>query len=84
MRFGHKKAISIEISTTVKNAALSLVIGLATFPTLIIPPLIANLIAQNLFLIPAKAITEKIAAHQTLVQNQCQRLKGDGDVAADS
>ena len=84
MRFGHKKAISIEISTTVKNAALSLVIGLATFPTLILPPLIANLIAQNLFLIPAKAITEKIAAHQNLVQKQYQRLKGDGDVAADS
>jgi len=84
MRFGHKKAISIEISTTVKNAALSLVIGLATFPTLILPPLIANLIAQNLFLIPAKAITEKIAAHQTLVQKQYQRLKGDGDVTADS
>jgi predicted Na+-dependent transporter len=84
MRFGHKKAISIEISTTVKNAALSLVIGLATFPTLILPPLIANLIAQNLFLIPAKAITEKIAAHQTLVEKQYQRLKGDGDVAAES
>jgi predicted Na+-dependent transporter len=65
MRFGHKKAISIEISTTVKNAALSLVIGLATFPKPILPPLIANLIAQNLFLFPAKAITERIATHAT-------------------
>ena len=65
MRFGHKKAISIEISTTVKNAALSLVIGIATFPKdpQILPPLIANLVAQNLFLFPAKAITEKIASH---------------------
>jgi predicted Na+-dependent transporter len=63
IRFGHKKAISIEISTIVKNAALSLVIGIATFPKdpQILPPLIANLIAQNLFLFPAKAITEKIA-----------------------
>ena len=65
-RFGHDKAISIEISTTVKNAALSLVIGMPpTFPTSILPPLIANLIAQNLFLFPAKAITERIATHAT-------------------
>ncbi|HVP16546.1 MAG TPA: bile acid:sodium symporter [candidate division Zixibacteria bacterium] len=78
MRFGHKKAISIEISTTVKNAALSLVIGLATFPKPILPPLIANLIAQNLFLFPAKAITEKIAAHATLAHKQDQRKKNDG------
>ncbi|MGD0977962.1 MAG: bile acid:sodium symporter [Candidatus Bathyarchaeia archaeon] len=83
-RFGHKKAISIEISTTVKNAALSLVIGLATFPKLILPPLIANLIAQNLFLIPAKAITEKIAAHQTLGHKQDQGQKGDGDNATNA
>jgi predicted Na+-dependent transporter len=60
-RFGHEKAISIEISTTVKNAALSLVIGLTAFGAPILPPLIANLIAQNLLLIPAKALTEKIA-----------------------
>jgi len=64
MRFGHKKAISIEISTIVKNAALSLVMWTATFSKnpLMLPPLIANLIAQNLFLFPAKAITERIAA----------------------
>jgi predicted Na+-dependent transporter len=83
-RFGHKKAISIEISTTVKNAALSLVIGLATFPTPILPPLIANLIAQNLFLIPAKAITEKIAAHHSLAHKQDQRQKSDGDIATNA
>jgi BASS family bile acid:Na+ symporter len=58
-RFGHKKAISIEITTTVKNAALSLVIGLAAFGPQILPPLIANLIAQNLLLIPAKALTKE-------------------------
>jgi predicted Na+-dependent transporter len=58
--FGHKRAVSIEIATTVKNAALSLVLGLATFPPAVLPPLIANLIAQNLLLIPAKAIDERV------------------------
>jgi BASS family bile acid:Na+ symporter len=60
-RFGRKKAISIGIATTVKNAALSLVIGLAAFGAnspQILPPLIANLIAQNLLLIPAKELTK--------------------------
>jgi predicted Na+-dependent transporter len=70
-RFGHKKAISIEIATTVKNAALSLVIGLAAFGPPILPPLIANLIAQNLLLIPAKALTAR----------QKQRKKIAGDMA---
>jgi predicted Na+-dependent transporter len=58
-RFGRQKAISIEITTTVKNAALSLVVGLTAFGPQIIPPLIANLIAQNLLLIPAKALTKE-------------------------
>jgi predicted Na+-dependent transporter len=58
-RFGHKKAISIEIATAVKNAALSLVVGLTAFGPQILPPLIANLIAQNLLLIPAKALTKE-------------------------
>lgn len=67
-RFGHKKAISIEISTTVKNAALSMVIGLAAFGHQVLPPLIANLIAQNLLLIPAKALTEEIEAHAAVAR----------------
>jgi predicted Na+-dependent transporter len=77
IRYGHKKAISIEISTIVKNAALSLVIGIATFPNnpQILPPLIANLIAQNLFLFPAKAITEEIALRAEPAQTQDQRQK---------
>jgi predicted Na+-dependent transporter len=58
-RFGYNKEISIEIATIVKNAALSLVIGLTAFGPQILPPLIANLIAQNLLLIPAKALTRK-------------------------
>ena len=77
-RFGHEKAISIEIATTVKNAALSLVIGLAAFgnqSSQVLPPLIANLIAQNLLLIPAKAVTEKLARkhHAAAPQLQDQR-----------
>jgi len=58
-RFGYQRAIGVTIPTTVKNAALSLVIGLTAFGPQILPPLIANLIAQNLILIPAKAITRK-------------------------
>ncbi|MGD0494887.1 MAG: bile acid:sodium symporter [Candidatus Bathyarchaeia archaeon] len=57
--FGHRKAVSLEIATTVKNAALSLVVGLAAFGPQVLPPLIANLIAQNLLLIPAKALTKE-------------------------
>jgi len=57
--FGHKKATSLEIATTVKNAALSLVVGLTAFGPAVLPPLIANLIAQNLLLISAKAMTEE-------------------------
>lgn len=55
---GHNRAVSIEIGTSVKNAALSLVLGPAVFGPQVLPPLIANLIAQNLLLIPAKALTE--------------------------
>jgi BASS family bile acid:Na+ symporter len=58
-KFGYKKATSIEIATTVKNAALSLVIGLSAFGPQILPPLIANLIAQNLLLLSAKALTNE-------------------------
>jgi predicted Na+-dependent transporter len=85
IRFGHAKAISIEISTVVKNAALSLVIGTGpSFPNqpLILPPLIANLIAQNLFLFPAKAITERIATHTATVQEKDQTDGHEHKIAA--
>lgn len=82
IRFGHNKAISIEISTTVKNAALSLVIGLATFPKSILPPLIANLIAQNLFLFPAKAITERIATHTATAHEMDRTEQHHNETAA--
>jgi BASS family bile acid:Na+ symporter len=58
-RFEYRKAISIEIAAILKNAALSLVIGIAAFGPSILPPLIANLIAQNLLLIPVKALTKE-------------------------
>jgi BASS family bile acid:Na+ symporter len=60
-RFGYQKTIAVILPTVVKNAALSLVIGLTAFTHTpeILPPLIANLIAQNLLLIPAKIITRK-------------------------
>src|SRR5271157_4284536 len=71
-RFGHRKAISIGIATTVKNAALSLVIGLAAFPNHpeVLPPLIANLIAQNLLLIPAKELTKELVRVPLPVPNE--------------
>ncbi len=58
-RFGRERAVSIGIAATVKNAALSLVVGPAAFGPQILPPLIANLIAQNLLLVPAKAIMKE-------------------------
>jgi predicted Na+-dependent transporter len=58
-RFGRKKAVSIEIATTVKNAALSLVVGQTAFGPRILPPLIANLTAQNLLLVPAKTLEKE-------------------------
>jgi BASS family bile acid:Na+ symporter len=78
-RFGHEKAISIEIATTVKNAALSLVIGLAAFPQnpQVLPPLIANLIAQNLLLIPAMALTKELAMTQRAAVAQLHDKKGN-------
>ena len=59
IKFGYQKAISIEIATTIKNAALSLVLGLTVFGPDVLPPLIANLVAQNLLLVLAKALTKE-------------------------
>jgi BASS family bile acid:Na+ symporter len=59
VKFGYQKAISIEIATTVKNAALSLVVGLTIFGAEVLPPLIANLVAQNLLLAARKAMTKE-------------------------
>jgi BASS family bile acid:Na+ symporter len=58
-RFGRQKTISIEIATIVKNAALSLVLGLTAFGPDVLPPLIANLVAQNLLLVLVKALNKE-------------------------
>ncbi len=50
-RFGYGRAVTVGIATCVKNAGLSLVIGLAVFGSSILPPLIANLVAQNLLIV---------------------------------
>jgi predicted Na+-dependent transporter len=55
-RFGRKRAMTIGIAASVKNAALSLVIGETMFGPAILAPLIANLIAQNLLLVPLKEL----------------------------
>jgi len=58
-KLGYQKAISIEIATTVKNAVLSLVLGLTAFGPDVLPPLIANLVAQNLLLVAAMALRKE-------------------------
>jgi predicted Na+-dependent transporter len=58
-RFGRQKTISIEIATIVKNAALSLVLGLTAFGPDVLPPLMANLVAQNLLLVVVKALNKE-------------------------
>jgi len=46
-----KSSVTIGIATCVKNAALALVLGLTLFGAPILPPLIANLVAQNLLIV---------------------------------
>jgi predicted Na+-dependent transporter len=54
-KFGYERGITIGIATCVKNAGLSLVIGLSMFGSAVIPPLIANLVAQNLLIVSLQA-----------------------------
>jgi predicted Na+-dependent transporter len=58
-KYGEKEAITIGIATSVKNAVLALVLGATVFGQSVLPPLIANLIAQNLLLIPLGLILMK-------------------------
>jgi predicted Na+-dependent transporter len=51
-RYGRREAITIGIAASVKNAVLSLVLGATMFGSLVLLPLIANLIAQNILLVP--------------------------------
>ncbi len=54
LRIGKPQAITIGIASSIKNGALALVIGTATFQPAIVLPLVANLIAQTLLLVPLK------------------------------
>lgn len=58
-RFGYGRAVTVGIATCVKNAGLSLVIGLTVFGSSILPPLIANLVAQNLLIVSLEAYFRK-------------------------
>ncbi len=54
-KFGHSRAISLSIVSSHKNSTLAIVIGELVLGPLALPALIANLVGQNLFLIPARA-----------------------------
>ena len=54
--FGSAYAITVGIAACIKNAALALVIGLTLFGPQILTPLIANLLAQNLLIVPLQFI----------------------------
>jgi predicted Na+-dependent transporter len=58
-KHGREQAVTIGIASSVKNAALSLVLGLTIFGSNVLSPLIANLIAQNILLIPLTIILKK-------------------------
>jgi predicted Na+-dependent transporter len=58
-KHGRERAVTVGIAGSVKNAALSLVLGLAIFGSNVLSPLIANLIAQNVLLIPLTIILKK-------------------------
>jgi len=58
-RSGHKRAVTMGIAACVKNAALALVIGVTLYGSEILPPLIANLIGQNLLIVPLQLLVKE-------------------------
>ena len=54
-KFGRSSAIALSIVSSHKNSTLAIVIGELVLGPLALPALIANLVGQNLFLIPARA-----------------------------
>jgi hypothetical protein len=50
-RNGHRRAITAGMAASVKNGALPLVIATTMLKPEILPPLVANLIAQSLILV---------------------------------
>jgi predicted Na+-dependent transporter len=55
-RFGRSSAIALSIVSSHKNSTLAIVIGEIVLGPIALPVLIANLVAQNLFVIPARAL----------------------------
>jgi predicted Na+-dependent transporter len=56
---GREQAVTMGIASSVKNATLSLVLGLTVLGPNILSPLIANLIGQNILMIPLTIIFKK-------------------------
>jgi len=54
-KFGRSRAIALSVVSSHKNSTLAIVIGELVLGPLALPALIANLVGQNLFLIPAMA-----------------------------
>jgi predicted Na+-dependent transporter len=54
-RFGRTNAIALSVASSHKNSTLAIVIGELVLGPIALPALIANLVGQNLFVIPARA-----------------------------
>lgn len=54
-RFGRSTAIALSVVSSHKNSTLAIVIGELVLGPIALPALIANLVGQNLFVIPARA-----------------------------
>ena len=54
-KFGRSRVIALSVVSSHKNSTLAIVIGELVLGPLALPALIANLVGQNLFLIPARA-----------------------------
>jgi bile acid:Na+ symporter, BASS family len=55
-RFGRSNAIALSVVSSHKNSTLAIVIGELVLGPIALPALIANLVGQNLFVIPARAV----------------------------
>ena len=55
-RFGRSSAIALSVASSHKNSTLAIVIGELVLGPIALPALIANLVGQNLFVIPARAV----------------------------
>lgn len=58
-RFSRAHGIALALVSSHKNSVLAIVIGSLLLGSVALPPLIANVVAQNLFLVPARAALGK-------------------------